>query len=205
MFRCVRVSLLSAVVPAALVAQHAHAATATSSDTARGPVAADVAFMQGMIGHHAQALVMTDLLRTRTSTARMHSLAERISVSQRDEILAMRQWLTARRLPLPDSSAHAHHDMRHAAMPGMLTAAQLDTLAAARGPRFDRLFLRYMIQHHEGALTMVATLFGTDGAAMDSQLNSFATDVEADQRAEIARMRSELDRLSAPRSRAARR
>jgi uncharacterized protein (DUF305 family) len=185
------------LLPSVGPAQHLHPPEASPQ------VSADVLFMQGMIGHHAQALVMTDLLRTRTRNPRMLALGERITVSQQDEIASMERWLRERQLPVPDRGAHALHSAgAHAMMPGMLSPAQLDTLSASRGPAFDRLFLRYMIQHHEGALTMVATLFGTEGAAHDSQLNGFATDVEADQRAEIGRMRAMLVSRQATRQRA---
>jgi uncharacterized protein (DUF305 family) len=153
---------------------------------------ADVAFMQRMIGHHAQALEMAALLRTRTSRDDMRRLAERIDLSQADEMAMMREWLEAHGEHAPDE--HAHHDAG-ARMPGMLTADQMDDLAAARGERFDRLFLDGMIAHHEGALTMVAELFEQPGAGQESSVFEFASDVEADQRMEIARMRTMLGEL----------
>jgi len=166
---------------------------------------ADVAFMQGMIGHHAQALVMSALVRERSAHPQLPLLAERITVSQQDEIAIMRHWLEARQLPVPpiDSTgasdaahdAHAGHGAAAHAMPGMLTAAQLDSLSNARGRDFDRLFLQYMIQHHEGALTMVSQLLASRDAARDPMLFQFASDVDADQRAEIRRMRALLAAL----------
>lgn len=215
-----RLAALLVLAAPALVAQGApghagHAAPAADSAPAlpAGVARADVTFLEGMIGHHAQALVMTDLLATRTARREMRLLAERIAVSQRDEIAAMRSWLLDRGLaaPLPDTAhrtpAHAtrgaahhggDHARDHAAMPGMLTTAQLDSLAAARGGAFDTLFLRYMIAHHEGALVMVQRLFATPGAGQEPQLFGFATDVDADQRAEIQRMRALLARYRAP-------
>ena len=147
--------------------------------------AADVRFMQGMIGHHAQAVEMVALVATRTASEDLRRLALRIEVSQKDEMLMMREWLTRRGEPLPDP--HAHH-MAHGQMPGMLTAEQMSQLAAARGAAFDRLFLAGMIQHHEGALTMVKELFATPGGGQEPDLFDFASDVEADQAMEIARM-----------------
>lgn len=154
--------------------------------------AADTRFMQGMIGHHAQALEMVALVGDRSASADLKKLALRIDVSQRDEMQMMREWLTARGEALPDP--HAHH-MAHGQMPGMLTAAQMARLTAARGAAFDRLFLEGMIQHHEGALTMVTDLFATPGAAQEPELFDFASDVEADQAIEIARMRAMLKEL----------
>jgi uncharacterized protein (DUF305 family) len=163
--------------------------------------------MQGMIGHHAQALVMAALVPSRTATPALRALAERIDVSQRDEIAAMRQWLADRGEPVPDSTgalpgaagAHAGHEAHGghaaAAMPGMLTPVQLAELAAASGAAFDRLFLRLMIQHHEGALVMVRDLLATPGAAREAQTFAFVSDVDTDQRAEIARMQALLTRL----------
>jgi uncharacterized protein (DUF305 family) len=160
--------------------------------------AADTRFMQNMIGHHAQALEMTKLVSSRSSREDMRLLAERIDVSQRDEIALMRQWLQQRGEDLPDPDAHHHAAMGHQTlMPGMLTAAELAQLAKATGTEFGRLFLQYMIRHHEGALTMVKQLFGTPGAAQETETYRFATDVEADQRAEIARMRALLAKLPA--------
>jgi uncharacterized protein (DUF305 family) len=147
---------------------------------------ADVRFMQGMIGHHAQAIEMVELLRTRTSSDDMRKLALRIAVSQEDEIKMMQEWLQNRGQKLPDP--HAHHAAGAHLMPGMLTADEMARLAAAKGPEFDRLFLEFMIKHHAGALTMVQELFSTAGAGQDSEIFAFASDVDADQRMEIERM-----------------
>jgi uncharacterized protein (DUF305 family) len=169
----------------------------TTPDTGRPRhTAADVRFMQQMIGHHAQALEMTKLVPSRTSRDDMRLLAERIDVSQRDEIALMRQWLEQRGEPAPTTDAQHHAALGHGPlMPGMLSAAELAQLGKATGTEFDRLFLQQMIRHHEGALTMVKSLFGTPGAAQETEAYRFATDVEADQRAEIARMRALLKRL----------
>ena len=148
--------------------------------------AADVKFVQGMIGHHAQALEMTALLASRTASDEMRTLASRIEISQADEIRMMQDWLARRGEKLPDP--HAHHAAGAALMPGMLTADEMARLAAARGSEFDRLFLRFMIEHHEGALSMVADLFATPGAGQEPDLFAFASDVDADQRMEIDRM-----------------
>ena len=150
---------------------------------------ADVSFMQGMIGHHAQALEMTALIEVRTARDEMKRLGQRIAVSQADEIDMMRTWLTKRGQELP--SEHAHH-MPGGMMPGMLSEAQMAELAAAKGDQFDQLFLKFMIQHHEGALSMVDDLFKTPGAGQEGDINAFAADVDADQRMEIDRMRAML-------------
>lgn len=154
---------------------------------------ADVRFMQGMIGHHAQAIEMTTLLATRTRSDDMRKLARRIEVSQTDEIKRMQEWLQARGEPVPDP--HAHHGHDAALMPGMLTEADMKRLTEASGPRFDRLFLEYMIRHHEGALVMVRELFATHGGAQESGIFAFASDVDADQRMEIHRMSAMLKEL----------
>ena len=150
---------------------------------------ADVTFMQGMIGHHAQALEMTALIDARASRDEMRKLGQRISVSQADEINMMRSWLTKRGQELP--SEHAHH-MPGGMMPGMLSDEQMAELAAAKGEQFDQLFLKGMIQHHEGALSMVDDLFKTPGAGQEGDINAFAADVDSDQRMEINRMRAML-------------
>ena len=151
---------------------------------------ADVKFMQGMIGHHAQALEMTDLLKTRSADPDMKKLAQRIELSQADEIKMMQEWLKARGQQVPD--AHAHHAHGATLMPGMLTPDEMARLAAATGPAFDKLFLEYMIKHHAGALTMVKELFSTPGAGQESEIFAFASDVDADQRMEIDRMSAML-------------
>ncbi len=147
---------------------------------------ADVKFMQGMIGHHAQALEMAALLPPRTAREDMKLLAKRIEVSQEDEIKMMQEWLQQRGQTLPDP--HAHHAQGATLMPGMLTPEEMGRLAAAKGDDFDRLFLEGMIKHHAGALTMVKELFSTPGAGQEADIFAFASDVDADQRMEIDRM-----------------
>jgi uncharacterized protein (DUF305 family) len=162
-------------------------------------VAADVKFMQGMIHHHAQAILIAKWAPSHGASDAVQRLCERIVVAQRDEIRLMSTWLRQRNQEVPAAdtvgmAAHAGHDMpgmtmaMPALMPGMLTPAQVAELDSARGRQFDRLFLQYMIQHHRGAITMVHELFASHGAAQDGVVSRFATDVEADQGAEIERM-----------------
>ncbi len=262
--------------------QPSQATAPAAPPAAARPAAADVVFMQGMIGHHAQALDMTALVPTRTTNHALQTLAQRIEVSQRDEIGWMQRWLREHgetapeigapmhhdrtgmdhdmagmdhaamaRMHHPDTTAmHAMHDMAemhhadttathhdgmdhstmhhdgmtctdkggmahdgmacmdggamahdgmagmdHALMPGMLSAAEMAELAGATGADFDRLFLRYMIRHHEGGLIMVADLLATPGGAQAPEVFRIATDIDADQRADIKRM---LDMLDGP-------
>lgn len=176
--------------PAPAEHQHEHAAPLPAS-AGPGYTIADVHFMQHMIGHHAQALTMAAMVPANTTTEAVHRLAQKIDISQRDEIALMRQWLEQRDQAVPDET-QAHAMM----MPGMLTPEQLGRLRAARGPEFDRLFLTFMIRHHEGALTMVEDLFAQRGAGQDPDVFRFATDVDADQRDEIFAMQRLLDTLS---------
>lgn len=179
----------------------ATAAARATADSARLPyTAADVHFMTAMIGHHAQALEMAKLAPTHGASVPIRTLAARILNGQQDEIALMQQWLRNRRQPVPDPSAsglHAGHGagQGHMMMPGMLTHEQMMQLDAARGPEFDRLFLTFMIQHHRGAVGMVETLFGTYGAGQDEAVFRFASDVQVDQRTEIARMERMLAEL----------
>ena len=202
-------------------------------DSARARyVDADVGFMAGMIGHHAQALVMSAMAPTHGASPAVRRLAARIENSQRDEIRTMQRWLEDRGHPAPavrpdgtmamshgmdhDTDGHAamNHDrpehagmerggagtdpatMDHSTMPGMLSPAQFAELDAARGAEFDRLFLTFMIQHHGGAVVMVDDLFGADGAAQDGATFKVASDIQVDQRTEIARMQQMLDALA---------
>jgi len=164
---------------------------AAAADVSKVPFTpADVRFMQGMIGHHAQALDMTALVATRSRSDAIRKLAQRIELSQADEIKMMQEWLTGRGQKVPDQ--HAHHAPGATLMPGMLTPEEMARLAQAKGPEFDRLFLEFMIKHHEGALTMVQDLFAQPGAGQESDVFAFASDVDADQRMEIDRMRAAL-------------
>ena len=155
--------------------------------------AADVQFMQGMIGHHAQAVEMVALVPSRSRRETMRLLALRIDLSQADEIKMMQRWLEVRSQPRPDP--HAHHSDGAMLMPGMLTAEEMDRLTSVKGDEFDRLFLQGMIKHHEGALTMVRNLFSVGGAGQESEMFAFAADVDADQRMEIERMGAMLREL----------
>lgn len=186
--------------PAAPAGPGAAAASVVArADTNRaGYSAADVEFMQEMIGHHAQALEMTGLVAGRAATPGLSLLAERIQVSQQDEIKRMQQWLRVRGEQVPCvEPGHQHDDMMHVMMPGMATPAEMERLAAANGIAFDRLFLSLMIRHHQGALAMVADFFGARGAAQEPEIFQMANDVDADQRAEIARMEALLATLPA--------
>ena len=160
---------------------------------------ADVRFMQGMIMHHAQAVEMTALIESHTTTKDLRSLAARISHSQSDEIKFMKRWLETRGEPISammpemqgmDMSSHSMP--MPGLMPGMLTEKQMEALKKAKGKEFDRLFLTGMIQHHSGALIMVKDLFDTAGAGQDAELFNFATDVDSGQRAEIRIMQTML-------------
>jgi uncharacterized protein (DUF305 family) len=174
-------------------ASHAIGAAQASDLSQVQYTGADIKFMQGMIGHHTQAVEMVALVPSRTSSDEVRKLALRIDVSQQDEMKMMREWLQARSQRLPDP--HAHNMMGATLMPGMLTPEEMERLAAARGARFDRLFLEGMIKHHGGAITMVQELFATDGAGQTPEIYSYASDVDADQRMEIDRMGSMLKEL----------
>ncbi len=149
--------------------------------------------MQGMVPHHAQALDMTALVADRTTNRSLRLIAERIEVSQRDEIAWMTGWLRAHGADAPDAHDHTAHAGHDTLMPGMLTADDFARLAAATGPAFDRLFFQFMIRHHQGALVMVTELLATPGAAQEADVYRFVSDVEADQEMEIERMRALLD------------
>jgi uncharacterized protein (DUF305 family) len=149
---------------------------------------ADVAFMLGMIHHHQQAITMTDWVPGRTQSPGIRLMARRMAVSQTDEMTLMRTWLETRGI---DPADHSH---RHTAMPGMLSSRQLAKLKAAEGQQFDRLFLRYMTQHHQGALTMVARL-KDQGGGNEAEISVFTGHVYADQSIEIGRMQQVLKGL----------
>lgn len=227
---------------------------ATTRGTLPQQSAADVAFMQGMIMHHAQAVEMTGLIDSRTENKDLRLLGARIRSSQASEIRFMKRWLAARNEAISmagsmagsaggklrmDMAGPEKMDMgmggqtsagaadranagasagtaggsgapvkatptgqaaatmpwaMDAAMPGMLTAEQMEALRQANGAEFDRLFLRGMIQHHNGALTMVKDLFSTAGAGQDADIFDFATDADNTQRAEIGIMESLLEK-----------
>jgi uncharacterized protein (DUF305 family) len=162
---------------------------------------ADVDFMQGMIMHHNQAVVMTAMIPSHTANPEVREIGRKIATSQTSEMELMKHWLQARNKPtdmsmpgMPDMDMHGNP---MPLMPGMLSPAQMNALSHATGPQFDYLFLTGMIQHHTGALTMVHQLFAQPGAGQDADLFNFATDVDNTQRAEIRIMQSILAHDSA--------
>jgi uncharacterized protein (DUF305 family) len=163
---------------------------------------ADVRFMTGMIGHHAQALVMSDMAPSHGASPSIQTLAARIINAQNDEIATMQRWLRDRGQPVPQieitGTTLLVDGRKPTPMPGMLTDEQMQELYEARGADFDRLFLTYMIAHHQGAVTMVLNLFTVDGAAQDEAAFKLASDIQVDQSTEIARMKLMLESLPAP-------
>jgi uncharacterized protein (DUF305 family) len=157
--------------------------------------AADVRFMTMMIPHHSQAVLFGGWAESHGAGRAVQVLAARMVVAQRDEIETMRSWLRDRGEPVPPPDFHRMAmggPMDHPTMPGMLTDAQLSELDRARGADFDRLFLTYMIPHHQGALSMVDDLFGSVGGAQDDFVFKLASDLAADQEIEIERMQGML-------------
>jgi uncharacterized protein (DUF305 family) len=160
---------------------------------------ADVRFMQGMIVHHTQALIMSRLAPSHGASPSVRTLTARTVNAQGDEIATMERWLGDRGRPVPEihvlgtSMTVMGTDHDSSAMPGILSDEQMRELDAAHGRDFDRLFLTYMIQHHSGAVTMVEELFATDGAAQGDQTFKIASDIQVDQRTEIRRMESMLE------------
>lgn len=151
---------------------------------------ADVHFMQGMIAHHAQAIYMSRMAASRQANPRLLKFANKIDQSQQAEIRLMQDWLIANKQTAPDTGS-----WRTMTMPGMLTAAQLAQLDAAHGADFDQTFLNLMIQHHQGALKMVADLLASPLAAQDVDVSVFANDVVTVQTAEIGTMQQMLETL----------
>jgi uncharacterized protein (DUF305 family) len=173
-------------------------------DSVRRPyTTADIEFMSGMIGHHSQAVKMASWAPTHGASKSLQIFASRIAMAQTAEIGLMQNWLRDRNQPVPEPDPRGLK-MRmggvdqYMMMPGMLTPAQMAQLDSARGVEFDRLFLTDMIQHHQGAISMVEKLDDTPGAAQDEIVFKFSNDVQADQTTEIARMEQMLDALPPP-------
>ena len=176
--------------------QAAKPAAAARGQTPYTP--ADVHFLAGMIGHHAQAIQMAGWAPSHGASPSVRVLCERIVVAQTDEIAFAQRWLRDRGeyVPPADPRGHIMQGMAEPMlMPGMLTAEQMAQLDSARGPDFDRLFLTFMVQHHQGAITMVQQLLAVPGAAQDGPIFRFASDVNADQTTEINRMTLMLEDL----------
>ena len=167
-------------------------------DSSRFPFTeADVRFMSGMIHHHSQAIAMAKMAPTHDAGPSLRILAARIINAQGDEIALMSQWLREHKQPVPEPNPKGMKmnmgGMEHVMlMPGMLSEEQMTQLDQARGLKFDELFLTFMIQHHQGALSMVKELFATPGAGQDELTFKLASDVNADQETEIERMQKML-------------
>jgi len=212
--RLIVVAVLAAVAaparPASLPAQEASAGQAAAGP---GTSAADRQFISGMLVHHAQAILMAGWAPTHGASPAVRELCRRITISQRDEMATMERWLREHHQPLPDTAVGASlaaagsmpgmamsgsAGSAPAMMPGMLTREQLLQLDSAQGPAFDRAFLAGMIQHHRGALTMVAQYDDQSGAGQDPFVFQFASDVNGDQTAEIDRMSRMLAAMPSP-------
>ena len=205
MHRIIRAGGFALLFPLALATAQAQPATRpTQHDhlASLGPVVipkgalyteADVRFMQGMIAHHAQAIYMSRMAAAHQAGGRLQRFAQKIDQSQIAEIALMQEWLRSNQQVAPDTGS-----WRTFPMPGMLTAEQLSTLDAARGAEFDRQFLVLMIQHHQGALDMVAALFATPRAGQEVDVSVLANDIQVVQTAEIGVMRQMLAELTKP-------
>jgi uncharacterized protein (DUF305 family) len=165
----------------------------------------DVEFMQGMIHHHSQAVEMTAMIEDRTKNAGVRKIGAKISQSQSDEMNMMKRWLKVKgektEMEMKGMSGMEMGGMDHSKhssmlMPGMLTPKQMEALRTSTGAKFDELFLKGMIQHHEGALVMVKDLFDTAGAGQDAEIFNFASDVDTGQRGEIKIMQEMLNKKS---------
>lgn len=209
MMAALAVGAVAAPGAAAQVTRTAQVTPAAAKQTKSSPdyTKADVEFMQGMIGHHAQAIVMANMAPTQASNAQVKLFCQKVIRSQRDEIELMETWLKDRGETVPDTGMMGHGDMKGMKMdmdmgghpmlmPGMLTPEQMAELGRAQGTAWDTLFLKDMIQHHTGALTMVATLFDSPGAGQQPEIFGYATGVDNDQRAEIGRMQGMLTTIT---------
>jgi uncharacterized protein (DUF305 family) len=198
MQRVIRGFLAATFVVSAVLSAHAQAGQQAEPkprpDLVRQPYSkADVEFMQGMIPHHAQAVLIAGWAESHGAREDIRVLCQRIVVGQRDEIEFMRNWLRDRGQQVPAANATHHrmvmngveHDML---MSGMLSPDELAQLDKARGTEWDRLFLTFMIKHHEGAIDMVDKLFASYGALQDDDVYTLASDIHADQNIEVARM-----------------
>ncbi len=183
----VAAALTSAVAAAAQTEHQHHGMPPVTLPSGSLVTEADVRFMQGMIAHHAQAVVMSRMAARNGASPRVLKLAQKIDLAQAGEIALMQDWLRAYKQFTPDTSS-----WRGMTMPGMLTTEQLAQMEASRGGDFDRLFLTLMIRHHQGALSMVADLLKSPRAAQEVDINVFANDVETTQTAEIGLMRQML-------------
>lgn len=190
-------SQAQSVAPASAMGEAAAIARAREDSTRRPYTQADIDFMTGMIAHHSQAIVMAKWAPSHGASASLQTMCARIINAQRDEIFIMQSWLRDRNQPVPapdtlTGMGMMMHGGHHMMMPGMLSAEQMHQLDQARGEEFDKLFLQFMIQHHQGAVSMVDDLFGTYGAAQDQLTFKLANDISADQTTEIKRMQKML-------------
>ncbi|MFF6833304.1 DUF305 domain-containing protein [Streptomyces sp. NPDC012438] len=151
---------------------------------------ADVTFAQGMIPHHRQAILMSEMVQAHASSDEVKALAEKIKKAQEPEIATMTAWLKAWGEKVPtgmDGMDGGDHD--GSGMPGMMDNQRMDQLRGASGTVFDTMFLTMMIQHHEGAVEMAKTekAQGAYGPA-----KTLADDIITSQTAEIAQMKTML-------------
>ena len=206
----VRAIRLTAITMALVIAGHGTArgqtvvspAEQARLDSIRRPYTqADIDFMSGMISHHAQAVEMANWAPSHGASPSIQVYCGRVAMAQTAEIGLMQKWLRDRHQPVPEADPKGMTMVMNGqkmimTMPGMLTEDQMKMLDKARGKEWDRLFLTFMIQHHQGAISMVEKLMNTDGAAQDEMVFKYSNDVQADQSTEIDRMRQMLEAMA---------
>jgi uncharacterized protein (DUF305 family) len=149
----------------------------------------DVMFAQMMIPHHRQAIAMADLAAARASSPKVKSLAADIKKEQTPEIQRLSGWLAGWGSSVPSPGMSGMGGMEHGGMDGVMSDKDMKELEAAKGAAFDKAFLRMMIKHHEGAVTMART---EQSAGRFPEAKTMATGIVSSQSAEIAKMRNML-------------
>ncbi|MGY1682427.1 DUF305 domain-containing protein [Geodermatophilus sp. SYSU D01176] len=170
----------------------ASASASASDDTAARFNDADVAFAQGMLPHHEQAVEMARLAVDRAADPRVADLAARIEAAQAPEIETLSGWLEAWGAEATGPVGTAHGSTDHGDMGGTMSAEEMTALADASGAEFDRAFLEMMTAHHDGAVQMAETEIA-EGENPDAI--AMAEEIRDTQQAEIAEMRQLLAEL----------
>jgi uncharacterized protein (DUF305 family) len=163
---------------------HSASSSSSTSSTAAGHNEQDMAFAQGMIPHHQQALEMAKLAADRASSTKVKDLASRIEKAQDPEIQTMNGWLKSWGKDMSSSMPGMDHSA-DSGMPGMMDSKDMDALEKASGTDFDTMFLTMMVEHHKGAVEMATT---EKNKGKYGPATSMAGDIITAQTAEITEM-----------------